>query len=253
MFGEISTDSRKGLLILRIMPVFISAFLLSIFGVVIAFAVDVDISIDGEFDDWATVKGYPDDEGDTFGGPEDSTMDILSYQIANDDEFLYVTVTTKADISEGKTSRGAYQTIVDSDNDYNTGIQSDTEAPYPPHDQPMGVDRYVSVETDTGRLEGIGMSGFTEEAKEIGGPGEYDPPNTVCNVEVVGNRYEFSADLDSLGIELESSIRIAILHYSAAGTVDWTMPAITYLVTLENMGKVDVRGKLSTVWGAIKQ
>ena len=130
-------DPQKEAFILKIVLFLISAFLLPIFVSVIVFA--DDIIVDGNFDDWGLVKGHPDDEGDTFGGPEDLTMDILGYQIANDDEFLYVTVTTKADLSEGKTSRGAYQTIVDSDNDYNTGIQSDTEAPYPPHEQPMGV------------------------------------------------------------------------------------------------------------------
>jgi len=235
---------------MKAVTLFVSVMLLSSFSV--AISAPTEIVIDGEFNDWRLVKGYPDDEGDTFGGPEDATMDILSYKIANDDEFLYVTVTVKENISEGTTSRGAYQTIVDSDNDYDTGIQSDTEAPYPPHEQPMGVDRYISVETDMGQYLGIGMNGFTEEAAEIGGPGEFDPPNALCDAAVVDNRYEFSADLDSLGIELESNIRIAILHYSEAGTVDWTMPAITYLVTLEDTGKVDVRDKLVATWGRIK-
>ncbi len=228
----------------------VSVMLLSGFSV--AMSAPTEIIIDGEFNDWLLVKEYPDDEGDTFGGPEDATMDILSYKIANDDEFLYVTVTVKENISEGTTSRGAYQTIVDSDNDYDTGIQSDTETPYPPHEQPMGVDRYISIETDMGRYEGIGMKGFTEEAVEIGGPGEFDLPNAVCDAEVVDNRYELSADLDSLGVELESNIRIAILHYSEADTADWTMPAITYLVTLEDTRKVDVRDKLVATWGKMK-
>jgi hypothetical protein len=228
----------------------ISVILLLSFSVVMASA--TEIAIDGKFEDWASVKGYPDDEGDTFGGPEDATMDILSYQIANDDEFLYVTVVVKEDISKGKTSRGAYQTVVDSDNDYDTGIQSDTEAPYPPHEQPMGVDRYVSVETDMGQLLGIGMAGFTVEAKEIGGPGEFELPNAVCDVKVVANRYELRADLKSLGIELESNIRLAILHYSAASTVDWTMPAITYFVTLKSPRAVDAHEKAVITWGRIK-
>jgi hypothetical protein len=235
---------------MRTIMVVVSVILLSSFSAVMSFP--TEIVIDGEFDDWALVEGYPDDEGDTFGGPDDATMDILSYRIANDDESLYVTVTVKEDISKGETSRGAYQTVIDSDNDYNTGIQSDTEAPYPPHDEPMGVDRYISVETDTGQLEGIGMAGFTEEAEEIGGPGEFDLPEAICDVEVAANRYELSADLVSLGIELESHIRISILHYSAAGTVDWTMPAITYFVTLQAPGKVDAREKLITTWGEIR-
>ena len=236
---------------MKIIGVVISVILLLSFSTAIAFS--TEIVIDGNFDDWTPVKGYPDDEGDTFGGPEDATMDILSYRIANDDEFLYVTVTVKEDIAKGKTSRGAYQTVVDADNDYDTGIQSDTEAPYPPHEQPIGVDRYVSVETKTGQLQGIGMAGFTEEAKEIGGPGEFDLPNAVCDVEVVANQYELRADLNSLGIDLESDIRIAILHYSAADTVDWTMPAITYSVTLKSPGKVDSRDKLAVTWGRLKE
>jgi len=235
---------------MKAVTLFVSVMLLSSFSV--AIGAPAEIIIDGEFNDWLLVKGYPDDEGDTFGGPEDATMDILSYKIANDDEFLYVTVTVKENISEGTTSRGAYQAIVDSDNDYDTGIQSDTEAPYPPHEQPMGVDRYISVETDAGRYEGIGMKSFTEEAAEIGGPGEIDLPNAFCDAVVVDNRYELSADLDSLGVELESNIRIAILHYSEADTVDWTMPAITYLVTIKEPQKVDAHDKLAATWGKMK-
>jgi len=228
----------------------VSIVLLSSFSV--AMGVPAEIIIDGVFSDWESVKGYPDDEGDTFGGPEDATMDILSYKITNDDEFLYVTVTTKENISEGKTSRGAYQTVVDIDNDYDTGIQTDTEAPYPPHEEPMGVDRYISVETDMGQYLGVGMNGFTEDAAAIGGPGEFDIPDAVCDAMVVDNQYELSVDLDSLGAELETTIRLAILHYSAVSTVDWTMPAITYLVTIQELQKVDARDKLTTTWGKIR-
>ena len=235
---------------MRTMMFVVSVILLSSFG--IALAPLADIVIDGKFGDWESVKGYPDDEGDTFGGTEDATMDILSYMIANDDDFLYVTVTVKENISEGKTSRGAYQTVLDTDNDYNTGIQTDTEAPYPPHEQPMGVDRYISLETDTGIVEGVGMAGFEEDADEIGGPGEFELPQAICEVEVLDNRYELSADLKSLDIELESEIRVTILHYSAADTIDWTMPAITYLVTLQEPGVVDARGSSLVTWGSLK-
>jgi len=228
----------------------IAVVLLSGLGTVMAFP--PAIVIDGKFDDWELVKAYPDAEGDTFGGPADATMDILSYRIANDDEFLYITVTVKEDISKGKTNRGAYQTVIDTDNKYDTGIQSDTEAPYPPHKEPLGVDRYISVETKVGQLQGIGMAGFKPDANAIGGPGEFTLPQAKCDAQVVGNRYELRADLDSLGIKLESNIRIAILHYSAANTVDWTIPAITYTVTLKSPGKVDVCGKLFSTWGEIK-
>jgi len=235
---------------MKAMMVIMSIILLSGFSVAMAYR--ADIVIDGKFEDWASVKAYPDDEGDTFGGPEDATMDILSYKIANDDSFLYVMVTVKDDISRGKTSRGAYQTVIDTDNNYDTGIQSDTEAPYPPHENPMGVDRYISVETKVGQLAGIGMAGFTKDANEIGGPGEFSLPQAICNVEVVGNQYELRADLESLGIDMESKVRIGILHYSAADTVDWTMPAITYLVTM-SPGKVDIREKAAITWGKIKR
>jgi hypothetical protein len=211
-----------------------------------------EIVIDGKFDDWEAVKAYPDDANDTFGGPEDATMDILSYKIANDEKFLYVMVTVKDDISKGKTSRGAYQTVIDIDNDYNTGIQTDTETPYPPHKEPMGVDRYISVETKTGQFLGIGMAGFMKDAKEIGGPGEFDIPQALCSAEVAGNKYELGVDLKSIGIDMESNIRIAILHYSAANTVDWTMPAITYFVTMQSPKKVDIHRKSAIVWGRIK-
>ena len=235
---------------MRAMMFVVSLILFSSFG--IALAPPADIVIDGKFDDWESVKGYSDDEGDTFGGPEDATMDIISYRIANDDDFLYVTVTVKEDISEGRTSRGAYQTVVDTDNDYDTGIQSDTEAPYPPHEQPMGVDRYISLETDTGQVLGVGMAGFEEDADEIAGPGEFELLQAFCEVEVLDNRYELSTDLKSLDIELESEIRVTILHYSAVDTVDWTMPAITYLVTLQRPGAVDARGSSLVTWGSLK-
>lgn len=227
-------------------------FAIILFGINYADAFYADITIDGTFGDWDAIKGYPDDEGDTFGGPEDDTMDILSYKIANDEDFLYIMVVVKDNISKGTTSRGAYQTIVDSDNDYNTGIQSDKEAPYPPHEGPIGVDRYISVETKTGLLQGIGMAGFTDDANEIGGPGEFEVPDAVCSVEVVDNQYELSADLESLDIDMESEIKIAILHYSASDTVDWTMPALTYLVTMDELKKVDEYGKSISLWGRIK-
>ncbi len=227
-------------------------FVLILSGLNYTNAFHADITIDGTFDDWEAIKGYTDDEGDTFGGLEDDTMDILSYKIANDEDFLYIMVTVRDDISEGKTSRGAYQTIIDSDNDYDTGIQSDKEAPYPPHEGPIGVDRYISLETKTGLLQGIGMAGFAEDANEIGGPGEFDIPDAICIVEVVDNQYELSADLESLDIYMESEIRMAILHYSAADTVDWTMPAITYLVTMQEPQNVDVYGNSISLWGGIK-
>ncbi len=217
----------------------------------LTFAFYADITIDGLFGDWETVNGYADDENDTFGGPKDDTMDIISYKIANDEKFLYVMVVVKDDISKGKTNRGAYQVIIDSDNRYDTGIQSDTESPYPPHKEPMGVDRYISVETKMGQLLGIGMAGFTKDADKIGGPGEFKIQDAICEVQIDKNRYELSADLKSLGIDIESKIRIALLHYSAQGTVDWTMPAITYLVTMQK-AKVDMNGKLVSKWGRIK-
>jgi hypothetical protein len=183
---------------MKAMIVVISLILLSSFNV--AFAFRADIVIDGVFDDWALIKEYLDDEGDTFGGAADPTLDILSYKIANDGKFLYVTVTVKDDISKGLTSRGAYQTIIDTDNNYNTGIQSDNEAPYPPHESPLGVDRYISLETKTGLVLGIGMVGFKKDAKEIGGLDEFEIPEAICDVEVVKNQYEFRADLSNLEI-----------------------------------------------------
>jgi len=212
-----------------------------------------DISIDGEFADWESVEKHACAEGDTFGGPEDATMDILEYRIANDDTFLYVTVIVNEDISKGTTSRGAYQAVIDVDNDYDTGIQTDTEAPYPPHENPMGVDRYVSVETDTGVYQGVGMAGFAEDAKEIGGPGEFEKPDAACDAAITGNQYELCGDMENLGIEMESHIRIAILNYSAAGTVDWTMPAIVYHVTLQELTKaISISGKSAVTWGWAK-
>jgi len=216
------------------------------------FAFRGDIVIDGLFDDWASIKGYSDAEGDTFGGPKDDTMDILSYKIANDEKFLYVMIIVKDDISKGKTSRGAYQVIIDSDNKYDTGIQSDKETPYPPHEKPMGVDRYISVETKTGQFLGVGMKGFTKDANEIGGPGEFELPDSVCKAMVDKNRYELSADLKNLGINMDSEIRVALLNYSKDNTVDWTMPAITYLVTMQRSEKVDVSDKLVATWAGIK-
>ncbi|HGE72788.1 TPA: hypothetical protein ENX78_18260, partial [Candidatus Poribacteria bacterium] len=53
-------------------------FIIFLLGFGFAFAFHADITIDGLFDDWTSVKGYPDDENDTFGGPKDDTMDILS-------------------------------------------------------------------------------------------------------------------------------------------------------------------------------
>jgi hypothetical protein len=240
----------KEVIAMRIMVVIISLVLLSSFSTANAFF--AEITIDGNFEDWAPIKGYSDDEGDTFGGPADPTMDILSYKIANDDKFLYVMVTVKEDISKGTTSRGAYQAIIDSDNNYNTGIQSDKETPYPPHEEPLGVDRYVSLETKVGQVQGVGMAGFKKDADQIGGAGEFKLPEAICDVEVVGNQYELCADLKSLGIDMESKTRIAILHYSAENTVDWTMPAITYFVTLLPPGDVDVNDKAVTMWGKIK-
>lgn len=228
------------------------AFVIILSGFNNANAFHAEITIDGVFDDWEAIEEYADDEGDTFGGPEDGTMDILSYKIANDEDFLYIMVTVRDDISEGKTSRGAYQTIIDSDNDYDTGIQSDKEAPYPPHEGSIGVDRYISVETKSGLLQGIGMAGFTDDANEIGGPGEFEIPDAICSAEVVDNQYELSADLESLDIYMDSEIRMAILHYSAADTVDWTMPATTYLVTMQELQKVDTHGKFVSLWGGIK-
>lgn len=208
------------------------------------------IEIDGQFADWEKIREYPDDEGDTFGGPDDPTMDILSWRVCNDDTFLYVTVVVKDAIANGKTDRGAYQVVLDTDNDYNTGIQSDAETPYPPHERPMGVDRYISVETKQGVYQGVGMQAYAPDANDIGQ--NLDIPGSITEAVVVGNQYELKADLKSLGVTApDATIRITILHYSAAGTVDWTMPPLDY--TLGDFAMpVQAAGKLATLWGTLK-
>ncbi len=209
------------------------------------------IVIDGEFQDWESIRKYPDDGGDTFGGPEDATMDILEWAVCNDERFLYVMVTVKENIANGQTDRGAYQTILDTDHDYSTGIQSDTEAPYPPHEGPMGVDRYISVETKQGTYLGVGMQAYAPNAQDIGQ--ELDVPGSVTEAAVVDNRYELKADLKSLGIDsVNVTIKITILHYSGAGTVDWTMPAIDYALGDFTLA-VGSSGKLASLWAQLKR
>lgn len=206
-----------------------------------------NIVIDGNFDDWASIEVNEDPEGDTFGGPEDDTMDILNYKITHDDDFLYVMVAVKDDISEGSTDRGAYQTIIDSDNTYDTGLQSDTESPYPPHEG-MGIDRYISVETNQGVYEGVGMDFYDPDAQIV--DDDEAMPGAICEAAVTDNAYELKADLVGLGLEEPFKIKVAILHYSEAGTVDWTMPAILY--PLEEKAAIAF-GKLSTTWGCLKE
>ena len=208
------------------------------------------IEIDGEFADWEKIREYPDPGGDTFGGAADDTLDILTWKICNDEEFLYVMVTTKESLAQGQTDRGAYQTVLDTDNNYVTGLQTDTETPYPPHERPMGVDRYISIETKKGVYLGIGMEGYVPDANNI--DQDEAVPGAVTQAFVVDNRYELKADLKSLEVKLPSTtIRVAILHYSEAGTVDWTMPAIDY--TLGDFEQaVTAAGKLSLTWGQIK-
>ncbi|HEX30069.1 TPA: hypothetical protein ENG04_08320 [Candidatus Poribacteria bacterium] len=210
---------------------------------------EIEISIDGQFDDWEGVREYTDPEGDTFGGPDDPTLDILSCRIANDDELLYVYVTVKDDIANGKTSRGAYQTVIDADNNYDTGIQSDKEAPYPPHERPLGVDFYISVETKQGVYQGVGIQGYASDAANI--DQDHDVPGAVVDAVVVANKYELKCDLKSLGVKNGDMIRLTILHYSAADTVDWIMPPIDYRLG-DYLQPVDPMGKLTTLWGMIK-
>jgi len=214
------------------------------------FAGEVKIKIDGSFDDWEGIKAYPDPEGDTFGGPEDPTIDILECRIADDGQFLYVFVTVKDDIANGKTDRGAYQTVIDADNDYNSGIQSDKEAPYPPHEGPLGVDFYISVETKQGVYQGVELHRYGPDAVDI------DQEEEVLGAEleavVVKNKYELKCDLKSLGVERGDTIRLTILHYSAADTVDWIMPPIDYVLG-ESMFGLEPGSKLALLWGGLKR
>lgn len=210
---------------------------------------EIKISIDGQFDDWEGVREYTDPEGDTFGGPDDPTMDILSCRIANDDEFLYIYVTVKDDIANGQTDRGAYQTIIDADNNYDTGIQSDKESPYPPHPRPLGVDYYISVETKQGVYQGVGIQRYAPDAVDI--DQNQDVPGAVVDAVVVGNKYELKCNLECMEIEEGDIIRISILHYSAVGSVDWIMPPIDYKLG-DYLQPVDPMDKLTVLWGAVK-
>lgn len=210
---------------------------------------EIKISIDGRFDDWEGVREYTDQAGDTFGGPDDPTLDILSCRIANDDEFLYVYVTVKDDIANGKTSRGAYQTVIDADNNYDTGIQSDKETPYPPHEKPLGVDFYISVETKQGVYQGVGIQGYGPDATNI--DQDHDVPGAVVEAVVVANKYELKCNLKGLNVKDGDTIRLTILHYSAANTVDWIMPPIDYRLG-DYLQPVDPADKLAITWGRLR-
>ena len=208
------------------------------------------IEIDGLFEDWDEIRVYEDLVGDTFGGPDDGTMDIVRWAVCNDDAFLYVMVQVNQDISDGQTDRGAYQLVTDSDADYATGIQTDTESPYPPHDTPLGVDRYVSVETEQGVFVGVDFESFAPNATDIGQ--NIEVAGGIRDAFVVGDRYELRADLEGLGIELDQpSVHLIILHYSGAGTVDWTIPTLDYHLG-DFIFPVAPLGRLPVAWAEIR-
>jgi len=197
------------------------------------------ITIDGLFDDWnAVTTSFTDATGANelfiaFGAVYDpnvgvtpeqqSYMDIKEVKITNDAEKLYVMIEVVGgpkgdiyldakDVWEPHGGWGYYpwQVILDTDNNYDTGLKADQSEVAvllaSPESVHMGVDKYFAFDINNDGTIDTGGNMYTAPTTSI--PDEVDLPGAErTEAAYQGNQIEMSCPLDVLGLSIGDTIR----------------------------------------------
>ena len=218
------------------------------FFILCKFAFAVDITIDGNFDDWQKIPVLiedPDDIGDDNG-------DIKSIKVASDESSLYMLMTVYGTAAPKNAERYYYHLLVDADNSMKTGFDnSEYEGNKTGVKKPIGADFYAQVGRKNGADDGIAVNFLRADSDDTVSEGfTYMANGDSYEAEIP---FEMFKPLDNLGdiFKVGSTIAIAAFQEGSANDweVDWTESA---LHVIGAPAAVKSNGKLTIIWGKLK-
>jgi hypothetical protein len=223
--------------------------LLLTFPMMQAFAVKVNISIDGDFGDWADVPVLiedPDDVGEDNG-------DVKEIRAYSTEDTLYVMLTVYGTAAPQDALRYYYHILVDADNDINTGFDN---AMYEGNEtgvkDSIGADFYVQIGRRNGADDGIEVHFLTPNSDDtVAQDFSWAPGGDSMEIAVP---FDMFIPLQNIGdIFLpKQTVMIAAFQEGSANDweCDWTEPAEHVIGAPISIEPID---KLPTTWAIIKQ
>jgi len=209
----------------------------------------LEITIDGNFDDWEDIPILVEDAQDVL----EPDGDYKSIRVVAFDGVFYAMETVYGEAAPADNQRYYYHIIIDTDNDLNTGFNnSEYEGNDTGVKDPVGVDLVIQIGRRDGADDGIKVYSVDAVANEQ---------------DILVENFEWMQDGDSLelavpfdvfeGSDFEAQFvnrqTMKISAFQEGSANDWEcdwMESAEY--TLGDMFPVDALGKLTTTWAALK-
>lgn len=227
-----------------------------IFGLLLMFAytihtvaADVNIVIDGNFDDWADVPVIIQDPDDVF----EDNGDIKEIRVHSTDNTLYIMLTVYGTAAPADDQRYYYHTLIDADNSINTGFSNaEYEGNATGVQNPIGADFYVQVGRRSGADDGIEVYFLTPDSGDTVAEGfSWAAGGDSMEIEVPFAMFNAIQDIGDIFV-VGQTIMVAAFQEGNANDweVDWTESA-EHVIGVPTA--VEPTGKLPIKWAALKQ
>ncbi len=233
---------------LKIVFCLFTVLFLAVPAIQVSFAA-IEISIDGNFDDWASVPVLiedPDDVGEDNG-------DIKAVRVHSTEDTLFMMLTVYGTAAPQDGQRYYYHILIDADNDINTGFDNSMYEGIPTGvKDSIGGDFYVQVGRRNGADDGIEVY-FLDGATDQVVASDFSWLQGGDSMEIAVPFDMFNA-LQDLGEIFKVGQTIAIASFQEGDAngweVDWTEPG-KHVVGSSAAVKPD--GKLPVTWATLKQ
>jgi hypothetical protein len=213
-----------------------------------AWAVEVNIEIDGAFADWADIPVLIEDPDDVM----EDNGDVKEIRVHSTENTLYAMLTVYGTAAPQDNERYYYHILVDADNKAKTGFDNSMyEGKETGVKESIGADFYVQVGRRNGADDGIEVHFLTPTTDDtVDQDFSWAAGGDSMEIAVP---FEMFNPLQDLGVifEMDQKIMVAAFQEGSANDweVDWTESAEYVIGTRIAVEPV---GKLPVTWSAIK-
>lgn len=227
----------------------LSAVLLMLVFMLSSVSAEVEIAIDGKFDDWADVPVLiedPDDVGEDNG-------DIREIRVHTTENTFYAMMTVYGMAAPADAQRYYYHFLIDADNDLKTGFDNAMyEGVETGVKNSIGADFYVQIGRRSGADDGIEVHFLTANSDDaVAQDFSWATGGDSLEAEVP---FDMFITLQNIGeiFQKNQTIMIAAFQEGSANDweVDWTEPA-EHIVGVPIA--VTPADKVSATWGMLKK
>jgi hypothetical protein len=212
-------------------------------------AADVNIVIDGNFDDWADVPVIIQDPDDVF----EDNGDIKELRVHSTDDTLYIMLSVYGTAAPADDQRYYYHTLIDADSNINTGFDnSEYEENATGVQNPIGADFYVQVGRRSGADDGIEVYFLTADSADTVSEGfAWAAGGDSMEIAVPFAMFNALQDIGDIFV-VGQTIMVAAFQEGNANDweVDWTESA-EHVIGVPTA--IEPTSKLPTKWAKLKQ